>query len=390
MALIRKRWLAGTSLAMVAVAVAALPPRTLPEGLDAGSSPVADSWHYLWNLRSPWWWPSHHTGEAIRLSTRNRLLSRLAALDRGDSILDAARRSGLRTAAGRVTVLTDGGIGPDSTATWRRLAEEELAVLPVAASQPAGVPVIVAVRTRLSTRGAREGSNADRYFLRYVIESAGEQRACIVLLEIAGVRTDWQLDLVRRRGVRGPRGAFLGACALRGRYGTPGRAGLQLERRMGVMSWRNADRLATSVEGIPGRIVATWARDFGALERDFTLRACLRGVDARCGDLVSVDQEGWWPSRPQTSLMLAAHVLQTRPAEQFHRLWRSEADFNGAVAEAYGQSAGAMVGALVRERRGAPSVGPLPRPSALLVAAAWVAGLLVISAAVSQRRQVRY
>lgn len=390
MALIRIRLLVGTGLAMLAVAVAALPPRPVPES-RGDASPVTAAWHYTWNLQGLWWWPPQHAAEANRSGTRSRLRSRLAALDRGDSIVDAARRAGLRAAGGRVTVLTDGGIGPDSAAAWGRLAEEELAVFPVAASEPVGVPVIVALRTRLTPREGREGSSADRYPSRRVIEAAGANRVCIVLLEIAGVPSDLQRDLVRRRGVQRPRGQFLGPCALRGRYGMPGRAGVQLQLDLGEGSWRSAGELVRSVEYPPGRLVGAWASELGSLGRFFTLRACQRGDDARCGDLISVstDRDAWYFA-PRTSLMLAAHLLQTRPADQFQRLWRSDARFNDAVAEAYGRSAGAIIGILVRERLGAPAVGPLPRPSALLVSLAWALGLVAIGGAVAQRRQVRY
>ncbi len=386
MALTRRWWILGPSLAAVAILAFALPPQ-VPVGLGFVESFFGTTYY-----REA---PHDPTGDAVRAAVRaqrSRFRERILA----DSVAREARGPGaLRSADGAVTVVYGRLITRDSARVWLEAAAGELALYPGADSR--GLPVVLA----LFSAPARSGSGSERlmfsqsvFTLKAAAASAG---ACIVFVNLTP-RADWYLrDLVAHDANGRPLGRFLDVCALYGRFGLPGRAISAWANRGPSWYWGGYDRLSRRMQEArrtlrPDTVTAVWTYSTywrGAVQ--WAPIACLRGGTATCARIAGLEPFStdifWWSTRLTRGQVLTWLLASGTPA-QFAAFWRSRLSPARAIEGAYGQSAGTVLMEAFRHWQSAPEPGgPRAEARAVLAGVAW-AGLALALALVAGGRRM--
>jgi hypothetical protein len=358
-----------TAAAAAVVLVMMLPPRPYPE--RAHHSVTAELWQYLVLPEYAGIWRGFRSrgGPSLEERTAERLRRTLADIRLADSLLAAARRSGLRQPGGRLTVLTDGGVPADSARAWLTLLEREVEVYPSAAdSRPADVVVVLATGVSRAPLGVVTSS-------RRFAPRADGRSACFVIVDVSEGRGSLQTWPPDYRGP-GARTGVLDACGLYARYGPPGSVGqtiVPISRRGG------GPALPVRVhEGASSFRGDLWLRD-----------ACLRGTDRACTVAVLGDDvqrlNPYWAGDHLVNL--SAHLLRTRSGDLFARLWRSDE----ALSDAYLPVYGASLAELSREwmSSGAPVLaGPAPPPRVSAATLGWILLASVGGLAAVMRRRV--
>jgi|GEM_PF-5921777 len=395
MALKRVLWAAAPIGVAVALVIALLPPRPLPE------KETALTWALGYQIWSGYFDRGSQGARDVKAAVRH--LKDEVFLARNADSLEALARHGaslVRSADGRITVLYERPLTADSARRVLRDAERELALYP--AAEGPGTPVIVAIHS--DTARMHDVRLQGWIRRQYLHRGAG---GTVCLSEI--------LRQPRRQNFSGQRTAWpLDRCAVYARFGTRHGGATRPLDLFGEGSNRYwsanpvAERLARArQQGPPKPAPWEWRPAWSPPVRSdeprgyqippvyWEVSACLAGSDASCLRAsglgvrrVSAFYWSWW-DQPVAATSLVVALLATGDGRRFERFWQSDLPDAQALEAVYGTPAASVVrGALMRQWVPVPH-GPQVTARVLSAALGWMVVALGLAVVAGRRRQAR-
>lgn len=371
-----------TALAAGLAAIAALPPRPLPDRASFLAGLVGFNYD-VGRL------PERGIHRSTLSTTEGELRARLERARRADSIVGQARAGRqVRSRDGMVTVVYEPPLRADSARTWLRNAVDEIEAYPRVGGGVAPVFLV------LYSDSARHPG--PWVALRRFARSAGGTQACFIELNL--IRRRRQEELAFLGAERGPSRNVLDFCALYARYGPPGpRLAQWLGTDRQFNSWwdegltammrqasRERSRHPLPTLGFPNWAGASYWEEKGCLHNAGTL--CLRAVGM---DRARRRDTGYfWFNRFASPRYVLALLLARRDAEKFRVFWQSQLPPAEALSSAYVGAAGSFLSRLMNEVYAGPPSGPGADLKSHAAALGWVVTALGLAFVVARRRQV--
>ena len=388
MALKRWRWVLGPVFAAALVMVVALPPRT-----PAFQSFIASFFGQGYDEGVP----VHPGADAVARAVYAQRWE-LSEQELADSLARVARSPrALRSADGAVTVVYGRPFTSDSARVWLEAAAAELALYPETGRSR--IPVVVALFIGSARRDdARVSYRFDQPVVG-LLEATMSSGACVVVLNLAGVRPNWfARGLLAHNAAGRALGRFLGSCALYGRYGVPGTAVAKwAEAGYSWYYWDNLDGLSRRLQEAQrairrDTIDAAWSySNFWQGGVLWAPIACLRGGTSTCtriAGLSSMRYDSYWWSNRVTPSETLAWLLTSGTPRQFTAFWQSSLPPAQAIEAAYGKPAGQVVLEAYRHWTSPPEPGgPRASPRVVVVGMGWAVVALALAIMVGRRWQ---
>ncbi len=387
MALRRWRWVWGSALAALLVAIALLPPRVPSEGNSlfrfSGWSGYA---YQIVNERSQF----RNDLQSAEWTQKGRLRRAILA----DSILKAARgRGALRSEDGVITLVYETPLSADSARLWLSAAARELALYPMGPAP--GMHLVVALLSNPQRAGPGSPGASAEWGVRELLDQAASTGGCVVTVNLLPGRTLGR-PAVGHDLAGKPVSRVLGACALYARFGAPGPE-VSRWAVAGLSSGWWWDPLTAQLNEARRRVRrlelprgVDWGSSPWFGEVQWVEIGCLRGAAALCLRTAGLGPEpdSPFPYYRYSSLSrtkFLAYLLATRTPAQFAAFWRSPQPAAAALGSAYAEPAGMLAMSAFEHWYTAPAPSGLwENARSLLAGLGWVGLALALSIVASR------